>query len=101
MNKTVTDAALRLILALGDSERAERLEDKARHEAALAELESLANPQRPRLRSVPNCGSLVQSCEHDVEFADIGFYAANIRAIREDKIDIAQRRPRLTLVHSD
>jgi len=55
----------------------------------------------PVLRSVPNCGSLVQTRNRDDELSEMAFYARNIRAFREGEIDRVQNRPKLTLVHSD
>jgi len=52
------------------------------------------------LRSVPNCGNLVQTRNRDDELSDMAFYARNIRAFREGEIDCVQNRPKLTLVRS-
>jgi len=52
------------------------------------------------LRSVPNCGNLVQTRNRDDELSDMAFYARNIRAFRTGEIDHAPNRPKLTLVRS-
>ncbi|HWG11125.1 MAG TPA: hypothetical protein VN693_06465 [Rhodanobacteraceae bacterium] len=100
MDMKITEDSTRCLTALFKFERTGRAEDKARFEAALAALGSRPGSAN-HLGMVPNCGSLVQTRIRDDEFSEMAFYARNIRAMREGKIDCVQHRPKLTLVHSD